>query len=249
MPPQREGEPDDRNDPDPAPRQPLGQPVDQLSQRPGALDHREGAPYQKHVEDHGRRVGHALRDGDHGVERVDRAGRDRVVGSGHDDLASGHRILPAVVLAGRQQPGAHRRHQDAQDEQDQRVGKAEPRSAHRARHRRVTGGTFPQAMRSFIEPVIGPQAAVWASRTASSSDPADAVPVPDCPWNSTATEHSARWAERVDQRRKATNASDHEQRQVAGAGGHAARNLRAECGVHQGVRTAGSGRCPEGGMT
>src|SRR3954468_20096893 len=59
-------------------------------------------------------------------------------------------------------------------------------------------------MRSFIEPVIGPQAAVWASRTASASDPAEAVPWPDRPWNSTATEHSARWAERVVQSRNAT---------------------------------------------
>jgi len=60
-------------------------------------------------------------------------------------------------------------------------------------------------MRSSIEPVSGPHAVVCASRIASSSDAPDAVAVPVRPWNSTDTLHSARWLERVDQSRNATN--------------------------------------------
>ena len=84
------------------------------------------------------------------------------------------------------------------------MGEAEAGVAHSVRHRRLTGGTFAQAMRSFIDPVIGPHAAVCASRTASASEAPDAVPWPERPWNSTATEHSARWADRVDHSRNAT---------------------------------------------
>src|SRR5690242_18137318 len=70
---------------------------------------------------------------------------------------------------------------------------------------RVAGGIRLHATRSFIEPVSGPQAAVWASRTASSSEAAEAVAVPCLPWYSTATLHWTCWLARVDQSRKATN--------------------------------------------
>ena len=82
--------------------------------------------------------------------------------------------------------------------------KPQARGAHNVRQVRLTGRSREQAIRSFIDPVIGPQAAVWASRAASSSDAPDAVAEPGRPWNSTATAHSTRWLERVDHSRKAT---------------------------------------------
>ena len=66
---------------------------------------------------------------------------------------------------------------------------------------------FAQAMRSFIEPVMGPQAAVCASRTASSSDPAEAVTGagPPLELHGDGALH-ALGARSVDQSRKATKA-------------------------------------------
>ena len=52
----------------------------------------------------------------------------------------------------------------------------------------------------------GPQAAVWASRRASARLPAEAVPLPRLPLNSTVAVHSTFWDARVDQSRKAPKA-------------------------------------------
>jgi hypothetical protein len=53
----------------------------------------------------------------------------------------------------------------------------------------------------------GPHAAVWASRLASTSAAAEAVPLFCRPPKATVTEHSTRWDERVDQSKKAAKAS------------------------------------------
>ena len=74
-------------------------------------------------------------------------------------------------------------------------------------HRRETGGTRLQAMRSFMLPVSGPQAAVWASRTASGSVAAEAVPLPCWPAKDTTTVHSTCWDASVDHSRNAAKAN------------------------------------------
>ena len=53
--------------------------------------------------------------------------------------------------------------EDAPDQESEYVREPDP-AAHRVRQRVVTGGIRLQAIRSFIPWVIGPQAAVWASR-------------------------------------------------------------------------------------
>ena len=74
-------------------------------------------------------------------------------------------------------------------------------------HRRETGGTRLQAMRSFMLPVSGPQAAVWASRRASGWVAADAVPLPCWPAKETTTVHSMCWDASVDHSRNAAKAN------------------------------------------
>lgn len=56
--------------------------------------------------------------------------------------------------------GQSRRHAHQEEYGGELVGEPEPRRAHSGRHPRLTGRTLAHAMRSFIEPVIGPQAAV-----------------------------------------------------------------------------------------
>ncbi len=76
------------------------QPVHPLPQRPGLIDHGEGAADQEHEENHRGRVGHAARDGDERLERPHGAGGDGVIGARDDHLAACSRIVPAVVLTG-----------------------------------------------------------------------------------------------------------------------------------------------------
>jgi hypothetical protein len=127
-----------------------------------------------------------------------------VIGPGHYHVPLRHRVLAPVVLPGREHPREDSRHEDAEDEEDERVREPQARGAHSVRQVRLTGRTREQAIASFIPLLIGPQAAVWASRAAASSEAPDAVAEPDRPWNSTATAHSTRWLERVDHNRKAT---------------------------------------------
>jgi mycothiol system anti-sigma-R factor len=128
-----------------------------------------------------------------------------------------------------------------------------PLAAQSERQWRVTGAVPAQAIRSFIELVSGPQAAVMASRKASSREAAEAVAEPVRPWNETSTLHSARWLARVDHSRKATKPSTTSKVRVRPRA-VMARNLRKWCAVQQGERrglSAGTRReacdmeCPE----
>jgi Putative zinc-finger len=74
------------------------------------------------------------------------------------------------------------------------------------RHRRLRGGIRLQAIRSSMPWERGPHAAVCASRKASVSLAAEAVPLARAPLKETATVHSACWELNVDQRRKAVKA-------------------------------------------
>jgi hypothetical protein len=76
------------------------------------------------------------------------------------------------------------------------MGKGEPLGPppgdYRVRHRRFTGGIRLQAILSFIPLARGPQAATWASRKASVSEAAEALPLPSDPWKARVTVHSTR---------------------------------------------------------
>ncbi len=122
-----EGEPHDRNHPEPPAGQPVRQPVDQLGEGAGPLHHRERPADEEHVEDDRRRVGHALGNGDQRIEGADRAGGHGVIGPGHHHLALRHRVLAPVVLPGREHPSEDGRDEDAEDEQDERVRKPQAR--------------------------------------------------------------------------------------------------------------------------
>ena len=76
---------------------------------------------------------------------------------------------------------------------------------YRVRQRWTTGRVLAQAIRSSMEAVTGPQAAVRASRSAAALSAAEAVPVLRAPRNSTVAVHSTRCEARVVQRRSATN--------------------------------------------
>jgi hypothetical protein len=60
-----------------------------------------------------------------------------------------------------------------------------------------TGARFPQAMASFIPLVTGPQAVLWAERSASISLSCDADAQLDLPLNSTQTLQVTFWADSV----------------------------------------------------
>ena len=83
------------------------------------------------------RVGHALGNGDQRIEGADRAGGHGVIGPGDDHLALRHRVLPPVVLPGREHPGERGRHEDAEDEEDERVREPQARGAHSVRQVRL----------------------------------------------------------------------------------------------------------------
>jgi len=57
------------------------------------------------------------------VERPERASVDVVEGSGDDDLAAGGRIVPPVVLTGRNDPGEDGGAQNARRQQRERMRK------------------------------------------------------------------------------------------------------------------------------
>jgi hypothetical protein len=78
---------------------------------------------------------------------------------------------------------------------------------YRVRQRWTTGRVLAQAIRSSMEAVTGPQAAVRASRSASALSAADAVPMLLAPRKSTVAVHSTRCDARVVQRRSVTNPS------------------------------------------
>ena len=75
-------------------------------------------------------------------------------------MCSSDLVLPPVVLPRREHPREGGRHEDAEDEEDQRVREPQARGAHSVRQVRLTGRSREQATRSFMDPVIGPQAAV-----------------------------------------------------------------------------------------
>ena len=156
MPPQREREPDDRDRPDAPAGQAPREPLDQPRQRPRSLHDRERAAHEKDVEDDRGRIGHALGDGDQGVERAHRAGRHLVVRAGDHDLPPGRLVLAAIILAGRQHPGERRRGDDAEHEQDERVGQPDARGAHAGAGLRASGSA-------------GTPAAPWSTRSGRSS--------------------------------------------------------------------------------
>jgi hypothetical protein len=104
-----------------------------------------------------------------------------VIGPGNHDLPLGHWVLSPVILPGRKYPCEGGGDEDAEDEEDERVREPQAGGAHRVRQLRRTGWTREQAIASFIPPVMGPQAAVWASRAAASSDAPDAVAEPGRP--------------------------------------------------------------------
>lgn len=74
-------------------------------------------------------------------------------------------------------------------------------------HCRVTGGFASQLIASAMPLVTGPQAVVCADLAASASVSCEAVAQLRTPLNSTQTEHSTFWPERVDQVRKAMKAT------------------------------------------
>ena len=85
----------------------------------------ERATDQKNEEDHRSRGRHSLRNRDNRLKRSDRDLRNRVVRSGHDDLAPGDGIVAAVELSSGKQVAHHCGEGDESDQQCQRVGKAE----------------------------------------------------------------------------------------------------------------------------
>jgi len=97
------------------------QPVHALPQRPGLIDHGERPADQEHEENHRGRVGHAARDGDERLEQPHGAGGDGVVGARDDDLAARSRIVPAVVLTGREHVAGRGGEQHATAQQRQGV--------------------------------------------------------------------------------------------------------------------------------
>jgi hypothetical protein len=76
-----------------------------------------------------------------------------------------------------------------------------PASFQTGLHSFSTGGTRLQAMLSSMPWASGPHAAVCASRAASASEAAEAVPTFSLSRNATVTVHSTLWELRVDQSR------------------------------------------------
>ncbi len=97
---QAEGHAGNRDHEEAASRESRDQPVDQLRQRTGPLDHREGSAHEKDVEHDGGGISHTARNPDQRLEGPDRAGLHPFVGPGHDDVPAGGRILAAFELSG-----------------------------------------------------------------------------------------------------------------------------------------------------
>ena len=102
------------------------QPRDPGTQSTRFVNDAECATDEEDQEDHVRAVGHSPGNGHERAEESDRRRLHHVVGPRYHDAPPGHRIFPALVLAGREQVGQRCTQQDAAREERDRVGKAKP---------------------------------------------------------------------------------------------------------------------------
>jgi len=119
----RERQRHDRNDQRLTILQTANEPRDRLPQCTGLIDDRECAADKKHEKDDRTGGGKALRNCYQRLKEADRRAGDVMVGSRHDDRASGHRIIAAIVLTRREDVTRQRSGQDTGGKKCERVRK------------------------------------------------------------------------------------------------------------------------------